>query len=617
MVISLPLVAPLFGSAAVDGVGSDLAGLPPDWFARYAAQQMSPVRLTWPVEFAWQISEARVPLLHDGKVICIRQELRRALLNAGRPGNPSLPLLIASAPQTLVCVDARTGETIWEHAFENGNLETPRRPAAFDRYLLVTVSTAPQACAASASAPGSDTLPAAMYGTESIWLMDLATGRILRRWGPRPIGTNTGQRLPGTPASGPAAGSPPAPIQPLTPEQLRERIKARLAEDPLARARQVMFQALRERQPRIASTYFASPNPVLDVSLDPGAWTWEDAHRVLEVLTDFDVRLHGVGGPGLGLGEHCTFINGREVLAGIGNDLGRWNVETGEAIWKTPLEFAPGAFVLWHPPLAAARVGRSEIAAFDAETGQPRWRYRWPDIPMKERYRFAMTALQDGVLILANPVIDRPFRTIRDPVSGGVSVQQDDRLCLIKLDEDGKKIFWQELEIGEGYARMLVEDDLIVVYGSNAVAGFTPAPDPEKLVLSDEIATPEFQRAQQIANLHAKFDSLPLHQRAGVCMELGRLGDKTMFARLVAEYENSDKKDKIEYIHLLGRLADPQAIPWLIDRLADADDATTPYLVESLQMITGKRLTDPPRWRAWWQQQAESRPAQSLSAPAP
>ena len=108
-------------------------------------------------------------------------------------------------------------------------------------------------------------------------------------------------------------------------------------------------------------------------------------------------------------------------------------------------------------------------------------------------------------------------------------------------------------------------------------------------------------------------------------------GSPTPRSSLYQQLQDEDPSVRIQAIHHAGQAKDPQAVPYLVDRLSDSDSDVRFFAIVALQKITGQTMgydfyaPSPQRdaaiqrWRQWLQ---EGRPAlppdrHSMAATAP
>jgi hypothetical protein len=372
-----------------------------------------------------------------------------------------------------------------------------------------------------------------------------------------------------------------------------ERIR-RLRESPLefaeARALDVWR---RELQPLLSET---SPVPP-----DMAQWTSDDAKIAWERLSCPYLMRYGQSN------DRYLYPNAEDVVfLSTTRQLVRRSASEDRVYWRHISSTGSRQRLLWQPPYILAFSAPTAVTAYRIDDGSPAWTYEFPADTLNGGPVHRFASLADGILLLSEPLrglSETAYQSLPRPEREALRGKQSQHLWLTKLDFNGNRLFQQELTMKSNYQEFVISQghlllcthDTLVCYGPTDATPRTEPPDTLP-PLTEE------QRQLEIERLHAEYDKFDpgIFERIRICHELGRLRDRSMLERVLADLAQADAHKDI-YIKALGVLSDRRAIDTLIRLLKQESPLLQFAIRESLERLTSIRGLSSQDWEEWWQ----------------
>lgn len=514
--------------------------LPEDWFSRYSSSKLSHANLSGPVKEVWRCPrECRI--VTDGKAF-----------------------FSSVFKSDILCKDITTGEDLWkfELASDSNKRTSGGIVAVFGgmAFLHTTDPTKNLAVNRESRTPANGQL---RRTKRSIVILDTENGKIIRSFPPQDFPANDPEKW----------------------ARLR-----RLAKTP-----SLILAAALERKDEVLSTFYASGGPTYPISANLNEWTYKDADSLLNLVNCRFLPTNGVG-------KH-VIIAGRSDMVHldlITSTLSRINPSTGKTYWEVTAFAGGRGILLWHPPFIVLFSQYNAIIAYDLETGRPVWRYEWPY--GDETYSRSMRALNDGILLFTDPLTKREPTTVKDPDTGMTIVTRSNRyLGLIKLDMKGQLVFEQELDLDADDCEYYLFNDHVIITKDRMTVCYKSTGSPSITQRKGRHLLDKASQ-EQIQSLHAEYKTGSCFSRAVICSKLGKLGDKSIYERVILDLRNASPREKPDYVKALGWLGDKRAIPTLIELLNDQDGNVKSEARFALSKVLPGHLSAPAyeKWQKWW-----------------
>ncbi len=546
--------------AAVLGEETARLLLPEGWLAEYVAQRQAPAQFQAPVGERWRFTKPSGPITaypypcvavsgpfvflgyatHDpSEDLAQWQEQRKA-------GSTEPPKML----YTTECRDIASGAVLWSVDGLAGGM------TVLPGYLLMTC-------------PGKNGLELA--------ILDTNKRKIVRRI---PYDTN---------------------MEEAAQRSMEEnrRFKQLEAQNPSVDFAEIWALDVRQRLLPCIFSDAAAP-----VSLDMAEWTPGDMRLLMDILRTAGDSVHLMQ---YGALKGNLLFPDRENVFVIGtthNLTYRSSLE--ERIhWRQICTAGTRDDLLWRPPYVAVFSSPTAVTAYRIEDGHPAWMYEFPADTSNGGpvYRFA--SLTDGILLLTEPLVglsDSEYgsRLRREPQN---PPKRSKYLWLTKLDPEGKRLYQQELTMKSSYQKFAISEGCLLLWTHNELVCYGPTDETPRTVPPDQKpAMAEEQRQLEIERLHAEYDKFDpgIYERRRVCHELGRLKDRSMLQRVLADLGQADERGKDIYVEALGFLNDRRAIDSLISLLKDESWSVRTKVTLSLTRLTGVGDLFPTEWEPWW-----------------
>ncbi len=386
--------------------------LPPDWFATSIEQRMRPGVLKGPVVEAWRTTcadrgrEMTHFMVRDPYVYLIRQT-------------------------EIACLYAATGETFWSWKLPPDEKPGPAWCIPLGPYLLVqTLRRDEWQASADERLLGSTSprKPSSLYRVYR--LLSAQTSEPVLELGTEEVRFD--RPLP----------RPAVPVGPATAPGDRLTALAKELTDPSDPKTAFVGDSGARAWEWLHLCHGTAPDRA-PLGNDPTAWKLADTQALAEFLSLRCVPVHGVAARSI-----CGTADAWFTVRGIGEmRLVRVDPANGTRTWETPvlMDSRFDASLVVQSPFVALFQQSNAVIAYDIATGRPAWRYEWP---FHDGYSHGFAALDDGLLILTDPVREHPAKTLRDPKTGkALGSGAELRLGLIKVEMQGRAVFQQELDI--------------------------------------------------------------------------------------------------------------------------------------------------------------------------
>jgi HEAT repeat protein len=126
----------------------------------------------------------------------------------------------------------------------------------------------------------------------------------------------------------------------------------------------------------------------------------------------------------------------------------------------------------------------------------------------------------------------------------------------------------------------------------------------ESLTDGDPARSSEYREwlARKTSSLHAAYEQAKsAFERTEICDQLGRMGDKTITEKVLADLDKAKPGERDFYVRMLWRLGDRRGIPRLITLIEKCAPSERHEVDVALQALTGRRGPFVSDWRNWWE----------------
>jgi hypothetical protein len=324
------------------------------------------------------------------------------------------------------------------------------------------------------------------------------------------------------------------------------------------------------------------------VPLDINKWTQDDAHMILDIFSSGDteyIMRHG------SLKGSFLFPNiDYAVIRKPDHKLIYKSLSKDEIYWQQICTAGTLDSLLWNPPYVVIFSSRTSVTAYSIENGHPEWIYEFPASILNGGPVYRLASLTDGILLLTEPL---------------TGIKESKNLWIIKLDPNGNELSKQELTVKSLYQKLTISNGYLVLWSNSEIVCYGHAEDNQTSQKFVELTdSTEEQRQLEIKKLHDEYEKRSFYERRFVCEKLGKLKDKSMLERVIADFNNAvGENPRSDYVDALGLLNDRRAIDVLIPLLDDKSFSVRNKVRVSLQRLTGLDFADligSTDWKQWW-----------------